>query len=138
MPRGTGKSTRSERLRRPKAGRSEPVRNWETLFGPPADGPEAPDGRSRAGVGDASNPVAKGVELGYRVMDEYVRRQGQRAAGLRGAPAGSARGFGDSASAADRANVSICLGFRFGLDGGDGGHDEERGRHRGGATGGGL
>jgi hypothetical protein len=93
MPRGKGKSTRSERSRRPQAGRSEPVRNWETLFGPPADGPGAPDGRSRAAKGDAKNPIAKGVELGYRVMDEYVR-QGQRVAGLRGAPAGSTGGSG--------------------------------------------
>lgn len=88
MPRGKGRSRTSGRVRRPEIGRSEPIRNWETLFGPPADGPGSPNGKGLGAEGDANNPVARGVELGYRVMDEYVR-QGQRAAGSRGGSAGS-------------------------------------------------
>jgi hypothetical protein len=80
-------------VRRPEVGRAEPIRNWETLFGPPPHGSGSPDGPGRAAEGDANNPIARGVELGYRVMDEYVR-QGQRAAGSRGGSAGSGESSG--------------------------------------------
>jgi len=93
MPRGKGRSKTSERVRRPELRRTEPIRSWETLFGPPPQGAGSPDVPDRAAEGDANNPIAKGVELGYRVMDEYVR-QGQRAAGSRGGSAGSVEGSG--------------------------------------------
>jgi hypothetical protein len=87
MPKAKRGSTRSGRLRLPDNGRSKPIRNWKTLFGPPVDGAGAPDGQGPVAEGEANNPIARGVELGYRVMDEYVR-QGQRAAGLRSGSVG--------------------------------------------------
>ena len=85
MARVNGKSKRAERVARPQVGRTKPARNWQTLFGPPpADEAGAADeGSGRSKGGDAANPIARGVELGYRVMDEYVK-QGARVAGLRG------------------------------------------------------
>jgi hypothetical protein len=71
-----------------------PRRSWSTLFGPfapAADGPARSDGAgspadaasaaaSETGPdAQAGDTVARAVELGYRVIDEYVR-QGQKAA----------------------------------------------------------
>ncbi len=76
----------NERITRPPLERTAPVRNWSTLLGAPARGdgganPEAgPAGESRPGLGDV---ISRSVELGYRVVDEYVR-QGQRAARILG------------------------------------------------------
>jgi hypothetical protein len=93
MPRGKGRSTRKGRLRLPENGRTEPIRNWTTLFGPPADGPGASNGRGRTAESGSENPIARGVELGYRVMDEYVQ-QGRRMAGLRNGSGGGAEALG--------------------------------------------
>jgi len=93
MPRGKGRSRTNGRVRLPEIGRREPIRNWETLFGPPAGGAAAPDAEGRAASPKADNPIARGVELGYRVMDEYVQ-QGQRAAGLRGGSPGAVEASG--------------------------------------------
>lgn len=94
MAKGNGKSKRGERVSRPEAGRTKPARNWETMFGPPPDEPGSADGPRRAAEnGAATNPIARGVELGYRVMDEYVR-QGARVAGMRGPAKGAADGAG--------------------------------------------
>jgi hypothetical protein len=69
-----------ERIKRPKLGRTRPVRSWSTLFTAPgtaAPGVEPAAGRRpAASMGDV---VSRSVELGYRVIDEYVR-QGQKAA----------------------------------------------------------
>jgi hypothetical protein len=60
----------TERVKRPKMERTDPIRNWSTLFG----------GAAAAGESATLNDVvARSVELGYRVVDEYVR-QGQKAA----------------------------------------------------------
>jgi hypothetical protein len=62
-----------ERARRPHLERTEPIRAFGGLFGfpaPPGDG---------AGVGSFGDVVSRSVELGYRVVDEYVR-QGQESA----------------------------------------------------------
>jgi hypothetical protein len=88
MAKANGTSRRSERLRRPEIGRTDPVRKWETLFGPPADDAGPPDPPRGSTEKEATNPITRGVELGYRVMDEYVR-QGARVAGLRGGSATS-------------------------------------------------
>jgi hypothetical protein len=74
----------SDRPKRPAPERTQPIRSWSTLFGVPrapgsdpgAD-PDAPaiDPRS-AGLSDV---VSRSVDLGYRVIDEYLR-QGQKAA----------------------------------------------------------
>ena len=73
-----------ERIRRPQPDRTQPIRNLSTLFGasprraPDGDGADdsAPDGKKMASFGEA---VSRSVELGYRVVDDYIQ-QGQRAA----------------------------------------------------------
>ena len=69
---------RSERLKRPSLPRSEPIRSWSTLFEPGANGARRgqAQGSDAQGVAD---PVRRGVELGYRVIDEYMK-QGAAAA----------------------------------------------------------
>ncbi|WP_428265568.1 hypothetical protein [Haliangium sp.] len=74
------------RLRRQDPTRTQPIRDWSTLlrrpgaWGEPAGDPgqAAPLGRDRDGQA-VDDPVAYGVELGYRVVDEHIR-QGQRVA----------------------------------------------------------
>ncbi len=65
-----------ERIRRPELERTEPIRRWPTLF----SGAPQPEGDSastpRRSLNDA---VSRSVDLGYRIIDEYIR-QGQRAA----------------------------------------------------------
>ncbi len=69
------------RVTRPEPERTAPRRSWATLFGA-TDGagastaPPAGDGSSEA---RASETVTRAVELGYRVIDDYIR-QGQKAA----------------------------------------------------------
>jgi hypothetical protein len=60
-------------MKKPEPERTQPVRNWWTVFGAP--------GASQA-PGDT---VSHGVELGYRVIEEYLR-QGQNAASMLGGP----------------------------------------------------
>jgi hypothetical protein len=66
-----------ERIKRPEPERTAPVRNWGTVFGPP--GRTTPPGVGGAPPSGARDPVSRGVEAGYRVIDEYLR-QGQAAA----------------------------------------------------------
>lgn len=71
-----------ERVKKPEPERSQPIRNWGVLFGarsaqgaPPAQGGSAPPG----------DPVSRGVELGYQVIEEYLR-QGRKVARAMGVP----------------------------------------------------
>jgi hypothetical protein len=65
-----------ERVKKPEPERSQPIRNWGVLFSAPqAKGASAPSG----------DPVSRGVELGYRVIEEYLR-QGQNVARAMGVP----------------------------------------------------
>lgn len=74
----------SSRQKRPAPERTQPLRSWSTLFSVPgADGAAAdsdaaaPRAEPRVeGMGDV---VSRSVDLGYRVIDEYIR-QGQKAA----------------------------------------------------------
>lgn len=68
----------AERKKRPGLGRTGPVRSWSTLFESPA---ESPPGAAPAeeGAPPLDDVIARSVQLGYRVIDEYLR-QGQRAA----------------------------------------------------------
>jgi hypothetical protein len=71
----------STRRKRPSLDRTRPVRSWSATLGTSAEKPiaaEPPrtDGRPRPRLEDA---VSKSVELGYKVVDEYIQ-QGQRAA----------------------------------------------------------
>jgi hypothetical protein len=66
-----------ERIRRPKPERTGPIRGGTfSLFGAP-EAPSPDDSRTDGGV--PADPVARGVDLGYRVVDDYIR-QGQNAA----------------------------------------------------------
>ena len=73
------------RVTRPEPERMAPRRGWSNIFGPGADagsfGTSAPAASAADGATDdrASDTVSRAVELGYRVIDEYVR-QGQKAA----------------------------------------------------------
>jgi hypothetical protein len=73
------------RVKRPELPRSEPIRSWSTLFGPAAGPGEGP-------LRSAGDSVQRGVELGYRVIDEYIRQGSSMAASFtspRGAQAPS-------------------------------------------------
>ena len=77
-----------ERAKKPELPRTEPIRSWSTIFGPngagmPRSATETPQA-STSGGGPADS-VRRGVELGYRVLDDYLR-QGATAAGAFAAP----------------------------------------------------
>jgi hypothetical protein len=77
--------TTSDRARKPPLPRTTPIRSWSTLFDsnqatPPNGAPE----KTPAG-GGAGDAVQRGVELGYRVLDNYMR-QGAAAAGAFAGP----------------------------------------------------
>ncbi len=76
---------RSARVKRPELPRTEPLRSWSGIFGADAaragaQSEQAPAGRSRS-----ADPVQRGVELGYRVIDEYMK-QGAAVANAFGGP----------------------------------------------------
>lgn len=59
-----------ERVKKQEPGRTQPIRNWGVLFEPPGN---------TAAQEPPREPVARGVEMGYQVVDEYLR-QGQSVA----------------------------------------------------------
>jgi hypothetical protein len=71
-----------KRTKRPSLDRTQPIRSWSTLLGVPG-GPGADP--ADAAAGDGKHPprledaISRSVELGYRVVDDYIQ-QGQRAA----------------------------------------------------------
>jgi hypothetical protein len=67
-----------DRVKRPHLERSGPVRNWARMLVGDAlpDAPPAAGERRASPSGDA---ISRSVELGYRVVDEYIA-QGRRAA----------------------------------------------------------
>jgi hypothetical protein len=67
-----------QRVTRPELPRTEPIRSWSTLFGANS-GPARAQSAYTTGTRTASDAVQRGVELGYRVVDEYLR-QGTQAA----------------------------------------------------------
>jgi hypothetical protein len=69
----------NDRLKRPRLERVQPIRSWSTLFkAPTADGSGTNSADNKGGA-SLQDVVSRSVELGYRVVDEYVR-QGQKAA----------------------------------------------------------
>jgi len=73
-----------KRTTRPVLERSRPVRNWSTLFEAPGDDAARGSEPDSAAAGPLGGPalndvVTRSVDLGYRVIDEYIR-QGQKAA----------------------------------------------------------
>jgi hypothetical protein len=92
---------RDERIRRPTPDRRQPIRGgWLSLFGPPeprATGDDSDGDGAGNGAGDA---ISRAVDLGYRVVDEYIR-QGQNAARLI-----ARRSYGPQAMANDMQEVA--------------------------------
>lgn len=69
--------TDRDRIRRPPPERTSPIRRWDGLLGVVApSGSEAP---AAANPPQADQVLARSVEIGYRVVDEYLTR-GQEAA----------------------------------------------------------
>lgn len=69
--------TDRDRIRRPSPARTSPIRKWDGLLGvAPPTGSEAP---AATPAPQAEDVLARSVELGYRVVDEYLTR-GQEAA----------------------------------------------------------
>lgn len=66
-----------ERIRRPAPERTSPIRKWDGLLG--ASTPDDSRTKSSAAAPQAEDILARSVELGYRVVDEYLTR-GQEAA----------------------------------------------------------
>ena len=71
----------SDRFKRPTPERTAPIRGWSTLFSAaPGDGAgSARDAATGGGDQPLNDVIARSVDLGYRVVDEYIR-QGQKAA----------------------------------------------------------
>ena len=101
-------------FRRPDSVRTQPIRNWSGLFGGAVGGPGGSppaaatvrgfmDAAASAATGAAlplGDAVARGVDLGYRVIDDYVRR-GQQAARSTWSPSSQASGNPSAAGPAD-------------------------------------
>lgn len=91
------------RPKRPELDRSEPIRGVGGLFGPPrqADGQTGAETTNGKGV-SSSDGVSRGVDIGYRVIEEYMR-QGQSFARTVWSPRFSQETFGaDPAKLATR------------------------------------
>ncbi|OJT22986.1 hypothetical protein BO221_19015 [Archangium sp. Cb G35] len=75
-----------ERVKKPEPERTQPIRNWNVLF--PGTPPRTPPPGGAPAPGGAPPPgeaVSRGVEMGYRVIEEYLR-QGQNVARAMGVP----------------------------------------------------
>jgi hypothetical protein len=83
-----------ERLHRPELGRTEPIRNVATYLGNPVSGAGASSTPEQHGPAEtADGAVARGVRLGYSVIEEQLR-EGQRLAQRLGRAAGKATASG--------------------------------------------
>ena len=94
-----------ERFKNPEPGRAAPVRDWRTLFQTPsaASLAEGPSSKGPAEPGSMSDVVTQSVDIGYRVMDEYLQ-QGQKAA-----QRWNSRNFDPEASVGDMQDLSIRM-----------------------------
>jgi len=98
----------SDRPKRPTPERTQPIRSWSTLFAVPTAedaqaGPD-PDSPPSEPRGAALNDVvSRSVDLGYRVIDEYIR-QGQKAARRL-----NDRSFGTQAVASDLQELGMRM-----------------------------
>jgi hypothetical protein len=67
----------TDRRHRPDPQRPDAVRSFSTLFSPPAASPTGATNGN--GSGSLSDVVSHSVDLGYRIVDDYIR-QGEKAA----------------------------------------------------------
>lgn len=73
-----------ERIRRPPLDRTRPIRAWSTLLEDrpspsPSNGSDANGDKPTPDAPSPQDTIARSVDLGYKVIDEYIQR-GQRAA----------------------------------------------------------
>lgn len=95
-----------ERIKRPQLARTEPLRDWSTLLTGSTrteDGPATAGPTPTSPDGSLSDVVSRSVDLGYRVIDEYVR-QGQKAAQRL-----SDRSYGPDAMAGDAQELATRM-----------------------------
>jgi len=90
-----------ERVVRPELPRTKPIRSWSTLFGPES-APARVGAVYNAGTQAASEAVQRGVELGYRVMDDYLRQGAAAAESFATRPRDTAPSYGDMSQMAER------------------------------------
>jgi hypothetical protein len=69
--------SKEDRVKRPKLERSEPIRSFSTLLG--AGRSTSNGAAEQGGTGSVTDVFTRAVDVGYRVIDEYIR-QGQNAA----------------------------------------------------------
>jgi hypothetical protein len=77
------------RIKRPIPKRDRPIRSWASAVG--AEAPEAASGARKDGGGDTrrvngDDPVVRGVVMGGRVVDEWIRQAQQAARLMNGTP----------------------------------------------------
>ena len=83
------------RVTKPDLPRTEPIRSWSTLFGPTQDSAVNGSGSNGFGAngfgpgGFWGDSVGRGVELGYRVIDDYMRQGASVAGAFSGATTGA-------------------------------------------------
>src|ERR1700691_5129885 len=70
------RSMSAERRTKPALDRYEPNRMFAGVFGPSVNGIGSAGGQAPARQASPGDPVSRGVDVGYRVIDEYMR-QGQ-------------------------------------------------------------
>jgi len=97
-PRAKVRKKTTVRKTRPALPRTEPIRSWSTLFGAAAPGGAA----GAPGFPSAVESVNRGVELGYRVIDEYVKQGAALAGNLSSASTGTPSGVPDLAQMTER------------------------------------
>jgi len=84
--------TARDRVKKPTLPRTRPNRSWSGLLGPDL----APESEAAAGDGAEEHEGAQGVDLGYRVIDEYLK-VGRRAAARTSGPTNPSAAAGDPA-----------------------------------------
>ena len=97
-----------ERLKRPKPERTQPIRSWSTLFGIPSNAGGAAAGAAPAtpsndGAASLQDVLSRSVDLGYRVVDEYIRRGQQAAQRI------NDRSYGSDAITNDLQEISVRM-----------------------------
>jgi hypothetical protein len=92
-----------DRIKKPKLPRTTPLRSLSALFAPMPSNGAATGGAVPGATEPWSDVVTRSVELGYRVIDDYVR-QGERMA-----RAVSERGPGGMASPGDAQEVATRM-----------------------------
>ena len=101
------------RIKRPRPERERPIRSWASAVGVASSGPGQDaraanqDGARRRDHGD--DPVVRGVIMGGRVVDEWIRQAQQTARMLSGTPANA--GWADASGRMFRAASDLMAAW---------------------------